>query len=143
MTCQKCGSREATVHYQAQQNGDAQALRLCATCAAQMGITNFYGFADSPFSSFFSGGRTCPTCGLHEQTLRQDGRVGCADCYTQFADILQPYIKRVQGAVQHVGVTQQEDATDTLKNKLAQAIAQENYEEAARLRDEIRRLEGA
>ena len=126
-------------------------------------------FSESPFSLFepmwssdpffggvqqaIGGGRRCPTCGMTESELRRSGRAGCADCYTSFRDILLPYIKKLHGAAAHVGqapasVTEggasaapAANPVEGLKAKLQQAIQSENYEEAARLRDEIKRLE--
>ena len=87
---------------------------------------------------------------MTESELQRSGRAGCADCYKTFEDILTPYIRKLQGATAHVGQAPKaqndaqpvENPTASLKQKLTEAIKQENYEEAARLRDEIRRLEG-
>ena len=71
--------------------------------------------------------------------------------YDTFEDILTPYIRKLQGATAHVGTAHapagqpeqaKPDPVADLKAKLQEAISRENYEEAARLRDEIRRLEG-
>lgn len=124
-------------------------------------------FFSNPFGSFFAepfgaalqspfggvaqaigGGRRCPTCGMTESELRRTGRAGCGDCYQNFSDILMPYIKKLHGAAAHVGSTPaaadqpKANPVEGLKAKLADAVKTENYEEAARLRDEIRRLEG-
>lgn len=91
------------------------------------------------------GGRRCRTCGMTESELRRTARAGCADCYKNFADILTPYIHKLHGSTAHVGTTPAEEQSDpvaVLRTKLNDAIASEAYEEAARLRDEIRRLEG-
>lgn len=95
-----------------------------------------------------SAGRKCPTCGMTERELRQTGRVGCPDCYQTFSDILQPYVQKVHGASRHIGAAPaqaaqpQADPVDALKAQLKEAIEKEEYEQAARLRDEIRRMEG-
>lgn len=95
-----------------------------------------------------SAGRKCPTCGMTERELRQTGRVGCPDCYQTFSDILQPYVQKVHGASRHIGAAPaqaaqpQDDPVDALKAQLKEAIEKEEYEQAARLRDEIRRMEG-
>lgn len=133
--------------------------------------SGFGSFFDSSFPSLFGNGftpllssmmdtapfgilpdteRRCPTCGMTLRDLRRNGRAGCPDCYHTFSDVLNPYIHRVQGADSHIGsAPQSEQATrpkkcvlDNLKEKLQDAIKSENYEEAARLRDEIRRQEG-
>ena len=92
--------------------------------------------------------RKCPNCGMTESELRRTGRAGCPQCYNTFSDILTPYIRQVHGTDTHLGAkpkteTQKEqDPVAEMKSKLEEAIKAENYEEAARLRDEIRRLEG-
>lgn len=93
--------------------------------------------------------RKCPTCGMTESQLRRTGRAGCPDCYHTFESILNPYIRRVHGADTHIGAAPQQSAPqapvqnpiEPLRTKLQEAVQSENYEEAARLRDEIRRLE--
>ena len=93
--------------------------------------------------------RQCPTCGMTESELRRTGRAGCPDCYHAFEDILSPYIRRVHGADAHIGSAPQRapseapqvDPIAELRAKQQEAVQNENYEEAARLRDEIRRLE--
>lgn len=112
----------------------------------------FGSLLQSPFASTaqaIGGGRRCPTCGMTESELRRSGRAGCGDCYQNFSDILMPYIKKLHGAAAHVGQTPapaadapKADPVEGLKAKLNEAVGAENYEEAARLRDEIRRLEG-
>ena len=112
----------------------------------------FGSMLSSPFASTtqaIGGGRRCPTCGMTESELRRSGRAGCGDCYKNFSDILLPYIKKLHGAAAHVGPAPKAAENQTpadpvagLKAKLSDAVQAENYEEAARLRDEIRRLEG-
>lgn len=104
-----------------------------------------------PFTQAIGAGRRCPTCGMTESEVMRTGRAGCADCYSCFEDLFLPYIRKLQGTTAHVGqapapagdsAQPARSPVEDLKAKLQQAIAQENYEEAARLRDEIRRLEG-
>lgn len=169
MLCQNCNKNEATTYYKENINGEVRELHLCPACASKLtgGMTpNLGSFFQNPFGallndSFFGadpffggvqqaigGGRRCPTCGMTESELRRSGRAGCADCYTSFGDILLPYIKKLHGAVAHIGAAPapaadapKTDPIEGLRAKLQQAISSENYEEAARLRDEIKRLE--
>ena len=127
-------------------------------------------FWSDPFHSFLGGGfgslwndmlgeaaptatllgteRKCPTCGMTESELRRTGRVGCPDCYSTFADILNPYVQKVHGATRHVGTAPaapeqpKTDPVADLKAQLKAAVESEDYERAASLRDEIRRMEG-
>lgn len=91
----------------------------------------------------------CPHCGLTFTDFRNTGLLGCADCYTNFQSGLEPLLKRVQGSTNHIGKVPKrgggkarikKEITD-LRQELQQAIGREDYERAAKLRDEIRRRE--
>lgn len=77
------------------------------------------------------------------------GRFGCSSCYKYFGDRLDPLFKRVHGNTVHVGKVpkrsggriQLKRKIDDLKLELQQRIQQEEFEEAAQLRDQIRTLE--
>lgn len=102
----------------------------------------------SPVATMLGTERKCPTCGMTESQLRQGGRVGCPDCYNTFSDILNPYVQKVHGATQHIGAAPatpeqpETDPVEALRAQLKTAVENEEYEQAARLRDEIRRMEG-
>ena len=95
--------------------------------------------------------RKCSCCDSSFADIAESGKVGCANCYTQFKEELLPYLKRIHGSVKHNGkrvgskeimVKNPIDRLSELKNKLAQLVANEQYEEAAVVRDEIRKEEG-
>jgi protein arginine kinase activator len=73
--------------------------------------------------------------------LRESGLLGCGQCYDTFAAVLEPVFRRVQGHTRHIEPMEKEDlpaeVTD-LRKKLARAIEDEAYEEAAKIRDRIR-----
>lgn len=153
MKCQKCGKNEASVLYSETTNGQRRKIHLCGACAHQQGLGGSFASAFPSFSGFGSlwqslaasapnTERSCPTCGLTERELRRTGRVGCADCYAAFADVLNSYIKQVHGATQHIGAAPAPSTLDALREKLKAAVQNEDFEQAAGLRDEIRRLEG-
>ena len=161
MKCEKCGKNEATVYYEQTVNGVTHTMRLCPVCAQSAGLESFpaMGFWGEPFggSSLWrevgsAAERRCPSCGTTERTLRKSGRVGCADCYAAFRDVLTPYLQKVHGATRHIGAApapapdapapQQTDPLAALRTQLKAAVEREDYEQAARLRDEIRRKEG-
>jgi protein arginine kinase activator len=108
---------------------------------------------------------TCSTCGLAYNQFRQTGMLGCPDCYTCFEPQLGPLLERAhEGATHHVGKAPRRTATESarpiseragalfgtpeerskrliiLRKQLAESIAAEQYERAAQLRDEMRRL---
>ena len=93
----------------------------------------------------------CPECGMNWSTFKQSGLMGCKHDYELYEAKLLPLLKRAQeGASQHVGKVPHARKTEAgdrqmttlrLRRELQKAIDAENYEQAARLRDELRKLE--
>jgi protein arginine kinase activator len=94
----------------------------------------------------------CKSCGQSFDDFRRTGLFGCSRCYDAFSGQLDPVLRRVQGSTSHVGrkvcqtAGQQEEQLlrsrlTELKTTLQQAVQEEAYEKAARLRDEIHSLE--
>ncbi len=126
------------------------------------GMSNFFQDFENAFQGFFPGltspaasgrslpnGTTCPVCGASAQDIARTGRAGCADCYSVFDYVLGPAIKRIHGEASHSGtipgsagaeMTRKRRLSE-LKHELKTAIKNEAFEDAARLRDEIRSLE--
>ena len=94
-----------------------------------------------------SAGETCPaceSCGKTFTDFKKSGLFGCADCYSQFEAHLPKLFKRVQGVVEHVFEKQaapQDDVT-TLEESLSEAVACEDFELAASIRDRLVVLKG-
>ncbi|QEG32193.1 UvrB/uvrC motif protein [Gemmata obscuriglobus] len=94
-------------------------------------------------------GPTCGKCGLSYLEFRNHGRFGCAHDYDAFKGELLPLLESIHGEVRHVGKTPrrlprtQSDQVEltALRRRLQQLVTEENYEEAARVRDRIRELE--
>lgn len=90
---------------------------------------------------------TCPTCGLKYATFRADGRLGCPHDYEAFREALVPLLERVHRQTQHRGKVPLRELRTVeltrLREELQAAVADERYEEAARLRDTLRRKEGS
>ncbi len=130
-------------------------------------ITSMVGSFADPFSElqdhFFSGffgispqkelrpERKCPSCGTVYPEIAKSGRVGCPECYSVFADELSRLLQSVHGTTSHIGSVParqraMQERTENLKRLRAlqkEAVGREDYETAARLRDEIRALEQA
>ena len=71
--------------------------------------------------------------------------MGCDQCYDSFKAELRPVIRRIQGSVidkpetpAEAAKVSPEDKLKTLKEELNKAVAAEEYERAAQLRDQIR-----
>ena len=95
------------------------------------------------------GGKKCPDCSSTFARIRQSGRVGCPTCYSVFSDELAPTLHTVHGTTAHTGAVParhrakraKAEKLKQLKRQMQEAIAKENFEAAASLRDEIKELE--
>ena len=160
MLCEVCKQTQATVHLTEIVNEQMTELHLCEACANQKGaqVESHFGLSDllSGLAGFSKteepeevSTRTCPTCGMSYEDFRKVGRLGCADCYTTFKRNLGSLLKRIHGSPIHLGksparlVKPPKTKTELaeIKRKLERAIEKEAFEEAARLRDQIRRIE--
>ena len=161
ITCQKCGKRPATTHIMQSINGETQELALCQVCAAELGYQGLTGLSvNDLFSSIFGDmsspalGKTkskearCSGCGASFSEIARSGKVGCAECYATFYQRLLPNLERIHGKVQHVGklptaagpTIKAKREMEDLKSQLQQAIDQQNFEQAAILRDRLKDL---
>lgn len=162
MLCQKCGKNPATTHIKTVINGKVTEQNLCSHCATNSGYSSLGGGSISNILASMLGqsmqlhrqreGGTCKCCGATFADIAESGRVGCAACYSEFEEELLPYLKQIHGSVNHTGkipgskelvITSTTEPIAELKTKLAALVAAEDYEEAAVVRDEIKRLEGA
>jgi protein arginine kinase activator len=92
---------------------------------------------------------SCPNCGLTYEEFRKTSNLGCSHCYRAFRRNLNFVIKNVQGSTAHKGkypkingkLLFSKKKILELKKLLAKSVEEEEYEQAARLRDEIRGLE--
>ena len=160
MLCELCKQAQATVHLTEIVNEQMTELHLCETCANQKGaqVESHFGLSDllSGLADFSKtqepeevSSRVCPTCGMTYEDFRKVGRLGCADCYPTFKRSLGSLLKRIHGSPIHLGksparlVKPAKAKTELaeLKKKLEQAIDNEEFEEAAKLRDQVRRFE--
>lgn len=167
MLCQECNEREATLHFTKIVNGQKTETHLCDHCAREKGeIPGTNGFSIHQLLSGFlnfdqpvtnSQSRTqapqvqqCSKCQMTYQQFARTGRFGCAECYETFSDRLDPILKRVHsGNTSHTGKIpkrigsgiQTHRQIQQLKQQLQEHVIKEEFEEAAKLRDQIRSLE--
>ena len=95
-------------------------------------------------------GRACQVCGQTVDDIKSTGRVGCETCYTTFEAELAPTLRGVHGGAVHVGRVPKsyrqkkeiQERIRRLKAQLSTAVSTQACDEAARLRDEIKGLEG-
>lgn len=167
MICERCKKKEATVFYEETINGASRSYSLCAECAAELnksgefsGLFSLGGVSslhDQLFGGLFGlsdahakARKTCPLCASTFSDFQKDGKTGCPECYKVFSEELKNTIRSIHGNVKHIGRSpskfrknrEKENELKELKTKLKEAIANENFELAAELRDKVRALEG-
>jgi protein arginine kinase activator len=157
LLCQNCGEREARISITQIVNNLKTQIHLCHQCAQQSGHADSVSALQKMLAGMvdwgpqsIGKGKTCPGCGLSEIELRQRGRFGCGQCYQTWEPLVKTIIGRVQGRTTHTGkiplsagsrVRAQRELGE-LKDKLQTAVKEERFEDAARLRDRIRGLQG-
>ncbi len=162
MRCDHCHEREAVIHLTQLAEDRAVQVHLCEKCAAEKGVEpTTLGAGKSPLGGFLAqlspaglvegpdAGLRCPRCGAGLADFREAGRLGCAECWEVFAGPLTDLVRRLHGATRHVGeryrapgVVEEGEvpsvAVDRLRAELRDAVAAEDFERAARLRDQLR-----
>jgi len=121
----------------------------------QATAANFFSGMVAPQSAEAAGlpgvSARCPTCGTEFSEAARTGYVGCADCYKTFKPGLMPLIRRIHGSNAHTGkqpaADPKRDERTAMRRQLQdweaeqrQAIAAQNFEHAAVLRDKIREM---
>lgn len=156
MLCQKCKKNEAAVHYKKVINGKQTELYLCPECAE--GLSSFdFGFDNflpNLFGHFIKPevrpAVVCPKCGMPLSEISGKGKIGCGECYCAYEEYLLPTLKRIHGSTKHTGKIPKRfgkginnnDVIKSLKYQLETAVKNEEYENAAKIRDKIREMEG-
>jgi protein arginine kinase activator len=158
MHCDVCKTNQATVFLTQIVEGKMQKVNLCEACSKEKGVTDPTGFALADLllglgaaQEMERGGvvQKCPVCGFSQADFKKTGRLGCANCYSTFADGLSSLLKGMHKGTDHLGkvparlakTLERESALKTLQRDLRKAVADEDYESAASIRDQIRHLD--
>ncbi len=155
MLCDNCLKNQATVHLTTFTNGQVKTLHLCTQCAAKKGKAtsvvgpNFNDFMSSFYDKEESDVLECKNCGTTLDEFSKTGKLGCANCYSVFRQSVIPVLKGIHMNTEHKGKVPgqridvdveketRQNKKDKLKKELNAAVATENFEQAAKLRDEI------
>ena len=161
MQCSVCKEKPATVFLTHIENDKMHKVNLCEDCAKNKGVDNpttfslhdadlLLGLGAAQEITQTPGGTDvkCPRCGFSQADFKKSGRLGCPECYQVFADGLAGLLKTMHKGTRHTGKSPEalrlsRDRAERLKalqKKLARAIESENFEQAARLRDELKEL---
>ncbi len=175
MICTICNKNEATIHIQEIVNSQKKSLHICQECASKKNAassllnglnladilynisTNIPGQIEDQVNNAEQSAApapivTCEKCGWSTAKFSEKGRLGCAECYNVFKDILSLAFSNMHKGTMHVGkrpgVPSKEADEDTrnvieimkLQKQLEEHILREEFEKAAELRDRIASL---
>ena len=159
LLCQICKQKQAIVHFTRIINGQKVVKYVCEQCAREnneikinlhkllsgiMGVDVAKEIQNEPDAAV-----KCTVCGMTAAEFKKTGMLGCTDCYKTFGKSIELLLKRIHGNAKHHGkiplkmVKKINEARNLLqlKEELQKCIREENYEQAAVLRDEIREKE--
>ncbi|KPJ48387.1 MAG: hypothetical protein AMJ41_05010 [candidate division Zixibacteria bacterium DG_27] len=161
MLCQDCKNNEANVYFTQVVGSKKITLNLCRECAEKRGFHPPLENAPFPLKEFISGmieepqkkkelrpELACPQCQMGFADFSKRGKIGCGKCYETFRPQLRDLLRKIHGASEHKGKnpgTRTEELIPLreerrLRGKLKQAIEDENFESAAKIRDQIKGL---
>lgn len=157
MMCQECGQREASICFATIINGEKHEEYLCQECVAKKQLLRFDlsqlaaqlakkkepAAPEAPVPQL-----TCGACGTTYAQFLKEGAMGCPMCYDAFREPLGAYLMKKLGRAQYAGDAPEQAGEqvslrmerDKMKQRLHRAVEEENYEQAALLRDRIRAL---
>lgn len=158
MQCDVCQSKDATVFLTQIVDGKMQKVNLCEACSKENGVNDPTGFAladlllglgDSQQIEKTPASNKCPVCGFTQADFKKTGRLGCSHCYSVFAEGILPMLKNMHKGTRHTGkapaaqaeIRERSEKMKSLQESLEKAIAEEEFELAAGLRDRIRQAE--
>ena len=161
MKCDKCGA-PSVYHSTYIVNGVSQSTNLCRDCALKEGVftTQKTSLFDDIFSSFSDllgfeqvENVVCPVCKTTLKEFKASGKLGCPNCYEVFREEVAKVIKRIapfekhkQEAIKTKEIKQKltkEEQIAELRDQMKQAVAEERYEDAAKIKKQITKLESA
>lgn len=157
MRCQACQKNPATVHqvvaeYGPEGNQEVRKVHLCGPCAKAEGFPvptepdfpEMIGMLGKALlnqaSAATDPGTACPACGWTLRDFQQTSRFGCPEDYEFFGKYIEEVLEQIHGQTEHTSV-KGDTSSSELHHALQDAIKREDYEEAARLRDRLKKLE--
>ena len=169
MLCEKCNKKIANVYLKNNINGNTTESHLCSSCASEIynksyipiinllnsdfesDIFNMLDFNKiSPSLNSVIEKDACPMCGLTFADITKSGKAGCGKCYETFKNELTPNVIRIHGTANHTGKIPKDRSLyinakrkiEELNIKLNKMVEEQNFEEAAVIRDEINKIKG-
>ena len=161
MKCDNCGA-PSVYHSTLIVNGVSRKTSLCRDCAIKEGVftTEQPSLLDEMFSSFADllgfeqvENVVCPVCKTSLREFKSTGKLGCPNCYEMFREEISNLIKRIAPFEKHKQDSikikpcnkklTKEEQIAVLREQMKQAVSEERYEDAAKIKKQIAKLESA
>ena len=162
MMCDRCG-QPSVYHSTLIVNGVSQKTNLFRDCAMKEGVFNNQktNLFDEMFSSFADmlnfeqvENLVCPVCKNTLREFKSTGRLGCPNCYEIFREEISNIIKRIAPFETHKQEAMKineakpkkpskEEQIKELREQMKLAVSEERYEDAAKIKKQITKLESA
>ena len=172
MLCDNCGKNEATIKLTQVINGKKTEMMICEECGKKMGITEINFEMPIDLSNFLgdfisqqeneemmpfdipNATLKCNKCNMTYEEFLNTGKFGCEECYNAFGYKVDSLLKRIQGTDKYIGrkanhnennkIQENKNVSrlEKLQQELKLAIKEERYEDAAKIRDEIKNIGG-
>ncbi|WP_107839092.1 UvrB/UvrC motif-containing protein [Metasolibacillus meyeri] len=166
MICEHCKQRHASVTVTKVQNGQTVAKHYCEHCASKFHpfqtdiqeepvalhqlISNWFGvpmWKSTQTEEKKATQNACPSCSVTYRQFLKQGKFGCAECYSTFREQLPPVFSRLQAGTSHTGksvaisIEQLKQKIEEIRQHMQYAIEEERFEDAAKMRDEIKSIQ--
>ncbi len=163
MLCDICGKREAVIHIQQIIGKETIDVHMCRECARKKNIASDGASMNTSIINMVmnllenkslnrilpNNVTRCPTCGTKVSEIRNEGKAGCPDCYTEFRGIIRNILGMGSAPLLHTGSISSKLKTyrrilmdrERLKRELEEAVSKEDYETAVIIRDQLKEIE--
>jgi protein arginine kinase activator len=162
MLCEDCNKLEADTQFVEIIDGRKVVRNLCSKCAERRAMGLGKGKVDEPLIKIKppqkekieeeikeKEGLVCPGCGMTYEEFKKVAKFGCAKCYDAFETNLLKIFKEIHGSNTYRGRPYKRDSESAglvkrkreLEKALEIAIKNENFEDAAKIRDELKELQ--
>ena len=157
MKCDRCG-KPSVYRSTFIVNGVSQTTNLCRDCAMKEGVFNSDSLFDNMFSPFFQDFQlgsvkdiVCPVCKTSLKEFKTKGILGCSNCYETFVNEIKDIVEKIAPNSSHKPAMiskprakrqTKAEKIERLKEELKIAVQEERYEDAGKIKKQIKALEG-
>ncbi|MBI9103439.1 MAG: UvrB/UvrC motif-containing protein [Spirochaetales bacterium] len=161
MKCHSCGKENAVINIRQIIGSDVKDIAFCRECAEKKGLIGAGDKIEFSIDQILEGllvsndkkkkhkADKCPSCGMISKEAGKEGRIGCGECLNTFPDEIYSFLEKNEIEAHHKGKLPKTLQTlktliidrEKLKSELEKSIQKEDYESAAKIRDQLYELD--